>query len=70
MGYGNRAAEIAQQRAYEKAGVVGYGPIYQSHSVSGNKATVTFFAPGEGLVTKHSDEPQGFALAGDDTIWH
>lgn len=69
-GYGNRAAEIAQQRVYEKAGVVGYGPIYQSHTVSGSKVTVTFSDAGEGLVTQHSDELQGFALAGDDNIWH
>lgn len=69
-GYGNRAAEIAQQRVYKKAGVVGYGPIYKSHAVSGDKVTVTFSDTGEGLVTKHSDELQGFALAGDNGIWH
>ncbi len=69
-GYGNRAAEIAEQRVYKKAGVVGYGPIYKSHSVSGNKVSVTFSDAGEGLVAKHSDELQGFALAGKDGIWH
>jgi len=69
-GYGNRAAQIALQRVYQKDGVVGYGPVYQSHVISENKVTVKFSDAGEGLVTKHRDQLQGFALVGKDGIWH
>ncbi len=69
-GYGNRAAQIAEQRVYKKDGVIGYGPIYQSHKVDGNKVTVTFSDVADGLVTLNDSELQGFALAGDDGAWH
>ncbi|NNE93061.1 MAG: hypothetical protein HKN23_15555 [Verrucomicrobiales bacterium] len=69
-GYGNRAAEIAMQKVYEKDGVQAYGPIYQSHSIDGNKVTVKFTEVGDGLVVKHSEQLQGFALAGQDGAWH
>ena len=69
-GYGNRAAEVACQKVYQKDGVQGYGPIYQSSSVSGNKVTIKFTELGKGLATKHSEQLQGFAIAGADGTWH
>ena len=69
-GYGNRAAEVAAQKVYRKEGVQAYGPIYDSHSVSGSTVTITFKEAGRGLTIKHSDVLQGFALAGEDGNWH
>lgn len=69
-GYGNRAAEVALQMAYKVGGVQAYGPIYDSHSIEGNTVTVTFSEAGQGLVTRHSETLQGFAVAGSDAVWH
>ena len=69
-GYGNRAAEVAAQKVYEKKGVQAYGPIYQSHQIDGSTVTVKFRETGSGLTARHSDEVQGFALAGEDGKWH
>jgi len=69
-GYGNRGAQVALEKVYEKEGVQGIGPIYASHAVDGGKVTVTFNQVGDGLTTAHKDEVQGFALAGEDGQWH
>ena len=68
-GYGNRAAEVAAQKVYQKEGVQAYGPIYDSHKIEGNQVTVKFRETGSGLATRHSDQLQGFALAGEDGKW-
>ena len=69
-GYGNRVAEVALQMTYKKPGVQAYGPIYHTHHVSGNSMTVTFTQTAGGLAVAHSDTLQGFALAGEDGVWH
>lgn len=69
-GYGNRSAEVAAQKVYKKAGVQAYGPIYQSHTVAGKQIMVTFSEADSGLVAKHSDQLQGFAVSGADGNWH
>jgi sialate O-acetylesterase len=47
-----------------------YGPLYASHTVEGNKVRVKFTHVGQGLAFKHGDKLQGFALAGDDKVFH
>jgi len=69
-GYGNRAAEVALQKVYEKDGINAYGPLYTAHEVSGNKVTVRFSHTAGGLATRHGDGLQGFAVAGKDGKWH
>lgn len=68
-GYGNRAAEIALSRVYERK-LQAYGPIYRSHSINGNRIVIQFEEVGQGLVAAHSETLQGFAIAGDDGVWH
>jgi sialate O-acetylesterase len=68
-GYGNRAAEVALSQTY-KTGQQAYGPKYRSHSTSGSKIIVEFDHVGKGLTTAHSDQLQGFAVAGSDGNWH
>ncbi len=69
-GYGNRAAQVAEQMVYKLPGVQAFGPIYDSHEVNGAEVTVRFTQVGEGLAVRHSDAVQGFALAGEDGAWH
>jgi sialate O-acetylesterase len=68
-GYGNRAAQVALHAAYDKD-VPAYGPSYRSHTVEDNKIRITFHDIGPGLAFKHHDALQGFAIAGDDKIFH
>lgn len=67
--YGNRAGEVALQKIYQIKGVQAYGPIYQSHKVDGSTVTVTFSETGSGLTLAHSDNLQGFSLAGEGGQW-
>ena len=68
-GYGNRAAEVALSEVY-KTGVQAYGPMYRSHKMAGNKIIVSYDQIGKGLTTAHNDTLQGFAVAGQDGVWH
>jgi sialate O-acetylesterase len=68
-GYGQRAAQVASGAVYGKKVVI-YGPTYASHIVEGNKMTVKFDNIGQGLAFKHGDKLQGFALAGEDKVFH
>lgn len=69
-GYGNRAAQVAEQKVYGIEGVQAYGPIYESHRIDGAKVVVKFSETADGLTAAHKDEVQGFALAGEDGVWH
>lgn len=69
-GYGNRAAQVAEQKVYEMPEVQAYGPIYDSHAIDGNRVTVTFHEAGKGLTVREGESVQGFALAGEDGQWH
>lgn len=61
---GDRLARLALANDYGKD-VVASGPLYKSHSISGNKISIEFdFAKG-GLMTKDSGL-SGFEIAGDD----
>ncbi|WP_425615473.1 hypothetical protein NA78x_005394 [Anatilimnocola sp. NA78] len=67
-GYGGRAAKVALGAAYEKP-VEYYGPVYDSHAVEGNTIRVKY-THAKGLTVRHSDKLQGFAIAGDDKVFH
>ena len=69
-GYGNRAAQVALQKAYGREDVKAYGPIYKSHDVKGSTVTVKFSHADGGLAQQHGDKLQGFAVAGADGKWH
>jgi sialate O-acetylesterase len=63
--YGVRAARVALGLVYGQKGEI-YGPVYQSHTVEGNKVRVTYSHVGQGLVAGNGARLQGFALAGED----
>jgi sialate O-acetylesterase len=47
-----------------------YGPLYDSHKFEGAKVRIAFTHVGQGLAFKHGDKLQGFAIAGEDRVWH
>ena len=68
-GYGVRAATVARGMVF-KQDVEYYGPIYKSHSVDGGTVRVEFDHVGKGLAPAHSEQVQGFAIAGEDKVFH
>jgi len=64
-GYGRRACHVALGCEYE-FDVETNGPIYDSHSVEGNKVRICFSHVGQGLAFRHGDKLQGFEIAGAD----
>lgn len=64
-GYGARAARVALGMVYGKK-VEYYGPVYQSHKIDGDKVRVSFTHVGQGLVFRHGQKLQGFAVAAED----
>jgi len=68
-GYGQRAAHVAMIAAYGKDGVA-TGPLYRSHEIKGNQVTVSFDNVGKGLAFRHGETLQGFAVAGEDKVFH
>lgn len=68
-GYGVRSARVALGAVYGRKVAI-YGPMYKSHSVEEGQARVRFEHVGQGLVFRHGDALQGFALAGDDGKFH
>jgi hypothetical protein len=64
-GYGECAACVALGMVYGRK-VEFYGPIYEAHKVEGNKVRITFSHLGQGLA----DRLQGFAVAGEDKVFH
>jgi len=68
-GYGERAARVALGMVYGQK-VEYYGPTYKSHETEGNKVRITFTHLGQGLEFRHGDKLQGFAVAGEDKVFH
>ena len=68
-GYGARAARVAMGLVYGKK-IEYYGPTYKSHAVEGNQVRIRFDHVGQGMAFKHGDKLQGFAVAGDDKVFH
>lgn len=61
---GDRLARLALAKDYGKD-IVASGPLYKSHSITGNKINIEFDYSEGGLMTKESDL-SGFEIAGDD----
>ncbi|AHM62666.1 hypothetical protein D770_22095 [Flammeovirgaceae bacterium 311] len=66
---GKRLALAAQKVAYGDKRVVHSGPIFESISVKGNKAVLSFSNVGSGLMAKGGGELKYFAIAGADHKW-
>ncbi|HSV72325.1 MAG TPA: sialate O-acetylesterase [Chthonomonadales bacterium] len=67
-GVGKRLAYAALRVAYERD-IVGFGPIYRSMRVRGNRAVLRFDHVGGGLVAQ-GGSLTGFTVAGADRRWH
>lgn len=63
---GQRLALAAEAAAYGEKKIISAGPLYQSMSVAGNKATLTFTSVGKGLENKGGGELKYFSIAGAD----
>lgn len=64
---GDRLARLALANDYEKD-IVASGPLYKTHSVSGNKILVEFSHIGTGLMSKSSGL-LGFEIAGANKVF-
>jgi sialate O-acetylesterase len=67
---GERLALAARKLAYGED-IVYSGPIFQSASFTDGKVTLSFAHTGSGLMTNDGEEPQEFAVAGEDRkfVW-
>lgn len=68
-GYGARACRVALGMVYGK-NVAICGPTYKSHKVEGNAIRIALANVGQGLAVCHTDKLQGFAIAGEDRVFH
>lgn len=68
-GYGTRAAQVALGFVYAKDVAIS-GPTYKSHTVDGEKVRIQFDHVRGGLLFKHGDKLQGFAVSGDGKTFH
>lgn len=66
---GKRLARLALAQDYGVA-VPFQSPRFASMEVAGNKATLSFSDVGSGLYTFDVQEAIGFAVAGEDKVWH
>lgn len=69
---GRRLALAAMQKVYGKE-IVGSGPTHRSVDFRNGEALVKFDSVGGGLVAGQdgrADKIEGFALAGEDRVWH
>jgi sialate O-acetylesterase len=66
---GKRLARLALAQDYGMA-IPCQSPRFASMEVSGNKATLSFTDVGSGLYTFDVQEAIGFAVAGEDKVWH
>ena len=65
FGYGARGSRVALSLVYHQ-NIEGYGPIYQTHKIEGNKLRISFTHVGKGLAFANCDKLQGFSIAGKD----
>ena len=68
-GYGARLARVALGMVYGRK-LEYYGPTYASHKIEGDKVRVSFSHVGQGLAWRHGEKLQGFAVAGEDKVFH
>src|SRR5690606_14641690 len=65
MAVGERLAAAARHLAYGEA-IIYSGPQYRSMTVKRGKVVLSFDHVGSGLTLNRGDQPQGFAVAGED----
>ncbi|MCA1809775.1 MAG: hypothetical protein LC725_10055, partial [Lentisphaerae bacterium] len=68
-GYGARAARVALGMVYGQP-LEYYGPIYAGHTLENDAVIVRFNHTAGGLAWRHGDRLQGFAIAGEDRVFH
>ncbi len=68
-GYGIRAARVAMGFVHKQP-VAHQGPTYASHTIEGDAIRLRFTHVGKGLAAAHSDQLQGFMIAGEDKVFH
>jgi hypothetical protein len=68
--YGRRACRVALGFIYGRK-IEYLGPVYDSHTPSGNKFVIKFKHVGQGLTARHTGAVQGFMIAGEDRkfVW-
>ena len=66
---GLRLALIALAKVYKEK-VVYEGPMYQSNKIDGNKIIINFKSANSALKTSDGKAITGFAIAGEDKIYH
>jgi sialate O-acetylesterase len=68
-GYGTRASRVALGMLYGRKVEI-YGPLYDKYKIEDNKVRISFTHLGKGLAFRHGDGLQGFAVAGEDRVFH
>jgi sialate O-acetylesterase len=68
-GYGSRAARVALGFVYKQP-IAYQGPTYESHVIEGEAIRVRFQHVGKGLAAAHSNQLQGFMIAGEDKVFY
>jgi sialate O-acetylesterase len=70
FGYGTRALNVIRDRVYGQK-TPSSGPVFRSAEIEGNRIRVRFDHTDGGLVHRHGDRLQGFAIAGADKkfVW-
>lgn len=68
-GYGDRAARVALGMVYGKK-IEYCGPTFAGVRMEGESLRVSYKHIGQGLAFKHGDKLQGFAIAGEDKVFH
>ena len=66
---GERAALLARQTVYGEA-IVGRGPAFEKVDTHGDRLTITFNTDGSTLSAADRDAVKGFAVAGEDGVYH
>jgi sialate O-acetylesterase len=66
---GYRLWQAAKKVVFEED-IVHSGPLYKSHEIVGNTLEITFDFAESGWENKGSDQIEGFAVAGADSVFH
>jgi sialate O-acetylesterase len=66
---GHRVALLGLNLAYWKKGIA-TGPQFKALKAKGGKLILAFDSVGKGLITKDGGPVTGFAVAGDDDVYH
>lgn len=67
---GRRLALIANKTVYKQDDIIISGPIYRLYQKEGNRIRISFNEIGSGLSTSDGKGVKGFAIAGNDKLFH